>query len=89
MGTTTRNFRRSIRMTITDLIKFILKPITEPLNRPIREISKDYEGGYVIFYTHSSYFYLPLQTFILTQYKYSQKTTNLTQNQYYKGITNE
>jgi hypothetical protein len=43
MGTTTRNFGRSIRMTITDLIKSILKHITEPLNRPIREISKDYD----------------------------------------------
>ena len=68
-------------MSITEILKSILKHIIEPLNRPIRQIMKDYEGGYVIFYTHSSYFYLPLQTFILTQYKYSQKTTNLTQNQ--------
>ena len=50
-------------MTITDLLKSILKGLTEFLNRPVTEISKDYEGGYVMFYTHSSFFYLPLQTF--------------------------
>ena len=43
MGTTTRNFGRTIRMTITDIVKAILKHIIEPLNRPIREISKDYD----------------------------------------------
>ena len=51
-------------MTITDLLKSILKGLTEFLNRPVTEISKDYDlGGYVMFYTHSSFFYLPLQTF--------------------------
>ena len=43
MGTTTRNFRRSIRMTITDLVKSTLKGLTEPLNRPVRELLKDYD----------------------------------------------
>ena len=43
MGTTTRNFGRSIRMTITDLLKSTLKGLTEHLNRPVKEISKDYD----------------------------------------------
>ena len=43
MGTTTRDFRRVVRMSITDIVKSILKHITEPLNRPVREIMKDYD----------------------------------------------
>jgi hypothetical protein len=43
MGTTTRNFRRSIRMTITDIVKSTLKGLTEHLNRPVRELLKDYD----------------------------------------------
>ena len=43
VGTTTRNFGRVVRVTITDIVKSILKGIREVLNRPIREIMKDYD----------------------------------------------
>ena len=43
MGTTTRNFRRSIRLNITDLLKSILKGITEVLQPPVREINNYYD----------------------------------------------
>ena len=43
MGTTTRDFGRVVRMSITDIVKSILKHITEPLNRPVTQLVKDYD----------------------------------------------
>ena len=43
MGTTTRDFGRVVRMSITDIVKYILKHIIEPLNRPVTQLVKDYD----------------------------------------------